>query len=323
MKKVPPQLLDFIETGNKFIIAGHKDEDGDCVGSQLALSSVLRRLGKEAIPCSSGSFKRTEIKQYEHLFCTTPDEEIRENTRLIITDCSSLERTGDLAKYLAGLPAAFIDHHKPDTDECDKAEAVYICEDSPSVTLMILHLADALGTEINREEAELIMLGFCTDTGFYRHLDSASAEAFEDVTRLVRAGASPKKIHDAIYGGKSLNSRYLLGNILGRTESHFNGKLLISHEEHHENKLYGSESRDSDVMYQLLQSIAGAEAVAVIRQEKPDYCSIGLRSRDQTDVAEIARILGGGGHKNAAGAGMEGTIPEIKNKILELFKAVF
>ncbi|MCL2479638.1 MAG: bifunctional oligoribonuclease/PAP phosphatase NrnA, partial [Treponema sp.] len=295
-------------------------EDGDCVGSELALCSILRRLGKEAIPCSSGPFKRTEIKPYEKFFRTGIDIKTLVGARLIITDCGGLDRTGDLAPFLKGLPAAIIDHHKSNAAlQKSEGNPIYICEDSPSVTLMILNLIDALDLELLGEEAEYLLFGLCTDTGFFRHTDTGNAETFEAAARLTRAGASPKKVYELIYGGKSLGSRILLGHILGRTEAYFNGKLLLSTEEYEETQTFGAEGRDSDVMYQLLQSVKGAEAVVVISQKNPDRCNIGLRSRSDIDVAAIAKRLGGGGHKNAAGAVNDGSIEETKIKILELF----
>jgi len=324
MNDVPSELLDFIRTGSKFLIAGHKEEDGDCVGSQLALCSVLKRLGKEAIPCSAGPFKRTEVKPYEKYFCTTMDEKLREGARLIITDCNEIERTGDLAPFLKGLPAAFIDHHKAGQDELLKNSGpFYICESAPSVTLLILHLMDALGLQLSVEEAEYLLFGLCTDTGFFRHGDTASCETFEAAARLVCAGASPRRTYQTIYGGKSLGSRHFLGSILSRTESFFAGKLLVTTEEYDEIQLYGAEGRDSDALYQLLQAVDGVEAIAVIRQEKPDTCTVGFRSREDADVAAVAAYLGGGGHKNAAGASVSGTIPQLKTKILELFADIF
>jgi phosphoesterase RecJ-like protein len=114
-----------------------------------------------------------------------------------------------------------------------------------------------------------------------------------------------------------------LGIILSRTESYFEGKLIISTEQYEETQRYGLEGRDSDALYQLLQSIGGVEAIAIIRQEKPDNCTVGLRSLDSVDVAAIARSLGGGGHKNAAGLSINGLIPEIKTKILAAFEKIF
>jgi phosphoesterase RecJ-like protein len=323
MNNVPKDMLDFIKTGSKFLVVGHKEPDGDCVGSQLALCSVLRRMGKEAIPCSVGPFKRTEIKSFESLFCAAPDEKQKQGSKVIITDCTTLERTGDIASLLEKLPTALIDHHEPIKNAFTNTDAVYINANAPSVTQMILCLIEALEMKPTLEEAELLLFGLCTDTGFFRHSDSQSADTFEAAAALIRAGANPKKAFAAMYGGKSLDSRYLLGIILGRAEPYFGGKLIVSTEEYEDTQRYGLEGRDSDALYQLLQSVAGVEAIAIIRQEKPDNCTVGLRSLDKVDVASIARSLGGGGHKNASGLSINGIIPEIKTKILAAFKNVF
>ena len=321
MKKVPRDLLEFIKTGNKFIIAGHKEPDGDCIGSQLALDSVLRRAGKKTILLSAGSFDRTEIKKYSKLFKSKIDENLKKDARVIITDCTKIERTGDIAPFIEGLPAALIDHHKRENEtKSHDLGPTYIDEKASSTTLLILYLIKALGMELTKEEAEYILFGLCTDTGFFRHLSAESSEAFEAAALLVKAGASPKKVHAAMYGGKSLGTRLLIAHVLQSIEPHFNGRLIIATEEYEETQKHGKEGRDSDILYQLLQSIDGVEAIAVIRQEKPDNCTIGLRSLDKIDVDLIARNLGGGGHKNAAGGYVPGTILDVKKKVLKFFK---
>jgi len=67
MRVVPEGLIDFINRYSKIIIVGHKEPDGDCVGSSLALSLFLKRLGKKIFLLSAGPFKRTEIMQYDEL----------------------------------------------------------------------------------------------------------------------------------------------------------------------------------------------------------------------------------------------------------------
>ena len=322
MKNVPQEFLDFLKNGEKFLVAGHKEPDGDCVGSQLALVSVLKRMGKEAIPCSAGPFKRTEVKPYEKFFLPVPDN--LDGMQVIIVDCSSSERTGDLGPLLEGLPTALIDHHeRGDYISNPVSFPAYMDSQASSTTFLILHLIHALGLEPSMEEADLLLFGLCTDTGFFRHTDSQSAETFEAAASLIRAGVSPKKTYTAMHGGKSLESRIFLGHILSRLETHFEGKLILSTEEYEETQYFGLENRDSDIFYQLIQSIAGVEAIVIIRQEKPDSCTIGFRSLDKVDVALVAQSLGGGGHKNAAGATAAGTIPELKVKILEAFKNIF
>jgi phosphoesterase RecJ-like protein len=321
---VPPELIRFIEEGTSFLVAGHKEPDGDCAGSQLVLCSVLERLGKKAVPCSAGPFRRTEIKPYEDRFVGEPSGEDRSGARVIVVDCSAASRTGDLAPYLEGLPSAVIDHHAGGDHGVNTAETpVYLDPAAPSVTFMVQRLMDALGMEPSREEAELLFFGLCTDTGFFRHVDANGAGIFTAASRLVALGASPKRTFLAINGGKSLNSRILLGLILSRAESHFGGRLILSTEELEETARFGLQGRDSDSLYQMLQSVAGVEAIALIRQEEPDKCTIGLRSKDTVDVAAIARSFGGGGHRNAAGASSSGTIAALRPRILEAFSGIF
>jgi phosphoesterase RecJ-like protein len=305
-------------------VAGHKEPDGDCVGSQLALCSALRRLGKEAVPCSAGPFKRAEAAVYADRFLSAPGPGERGGARVLLTDCSGLSRTGDLAPFLKGLPLGIIDHHAVgDGGGPGEGPVLYNIPEAPSTTCLVLRIIRALGLELAGEEAGLLFLGLCTDTGFFRHVDRGGELAFDAASALVRAGASPKEAFRAMHGGKSLNSRLLLGLLLSRLSSHFEGRLLLTFEEYEDTRRFGLEGRDSDSLYQLLQSVGGVEAAAVIRQEKPDNCTVGLRSRDRVDVAALAARFGGGGHRNAAGFSMAGTIAGIRPLVIDAFSAFF
>ncbi|AEF84741.1 DHH superfamily protein, subfamily 1 [Treponema primitia ZAS-2] len=317
---IPQALLEFIQENSKFLIAGHREPDGDCVGSQLALGSVLERLGKEVIPCSAGPFKRGEIKGYEPRFSSGPTDAERSGAAVIILDCSSPERTGDLAPFLKGLPTATIDHHR--TGETHEFLS-YLDPSAPSTTFLVLELIEALGLSPTKEEAELLFFGLCTDTGFFRHVDDQGAETFRCASRLIDAGANPKRVFQAMNGGKTLDSRILMGTILAHAESYFGGKLLFCTETLEDTQRYGLEGRDSDSLYQLLQAVEGVEAIVIIRQESPDNCTVGFRSRDAVDVAAIAAGFGGGGHKNAAGLSVGGVIEELRPQILQAFQKVF
>jgi len=323
-KGVPEDIISFIKTGSKFIIAGHKEPDGDCVGSQLALRSALIRMGKEALVCSAGPFKRTELKDYSNQFKFIPTEEDKTGSRLILVDCSNMERIGEIHETLKKLPHAIIDHHAAASHPQSTPKApVYLDANSPSCTLLIKKLINAFNLELTKEEASLLLFGICTDTGFFRHLTNKDGEVFEAAANLVRHGANPKKIFSIMNGGKSLNSRILMGNILSRIESYFRGRLTISHETLEEFKVYGLEGRDSDALFQMLLAIEGVEAAVIIRQECADNCTVSLRSVDKINVAQIAASFNGGGHKNASGLTMQGNISSVKKIMLEAFSKVF
>ena len=325
--EIPVNFLQFIREGSKFIVAGHLEPDGDCVGSQLALTLALRRMGKEALPCSAGPFKRPEIKPYASLFTAAPDENARIGARVIIVDCSTPDRTGDLEPFLQKLPTAVIDHHNTaPPPEC----LAYKDVRALSTTFLVLKVIQALGMQPSKEEAEFLFFGLCTDTGFFRHVEggdtggrNVGADTFTAAASLIRAGANPKATFAAMYGEKSFDSRKLIGHVLLKAETFFGGKLILSAEEYEETCRLGREGRDSDTLYQLLQTVSGVHAIVIIRQESPENCTVGFRSMDRVDVRIIAESFGGGGHKNAAGLYIKGTIAELKPQIIKAFEGVF
>ena len=254
---------------------------------------------------------------YQSSFCSALDENECKNYALLVVDCSSFDRLGDIAGFVKNLPTAVIDHHSAGSPF---GSVKYIDASSPATCVLVLCLSRALDVRLTQEEARLLFLGLCADTGFFRHVDADNATAFTTAATLVEAGASPKQTFAAINGGKTLASRLLLARVLARTESFFGGKLLYSFETKDDGTELGAVSRDSDMLYQLLLTIDSTEVVALLRQESEEKCTLGLRSREKIDVAQAALSLGGGGHKNAAGATLDGTIEELKPQIISLFK---
>ncbi len=310
---VPQELLDALEKYEKFILIGHEEPDGDCLSSQMAFSSYLRRRGKRTALVSPGPFTRWEIQKLSENFLPhIPEEFALSDTLSIVLDCSTLERIGYLSEELGKSTVAVIDHHASGRSF---GQIRYIDSAAPAVTYMVQKIIEAAGDEPSPEEAELLLFGLATDTGFFRHLVEQSGPVFESAARLIDRGASPKAVHRAMYGGRSLASRSLLGKLLQRTEELFGGRLLLTYETMEEQRAFGRENRDSDSLYQHLQGVDGCEVVALIRQENPDECSVGLRSIGTIDVGALAHSFGGGGHAQAAGYSREGSIEDAASEL--------
>lgn len=317
--RAPKELIDFIRKYPLYIIAGHREPDGDCVASQLAAESILKRLGKETFCVSPGPFTRPEIEAYREQFSSAVPEKILErNPAVLILDSSTFERVGDLAPVLENLPQAVIDHHSSGKRF---GTVTWIEPRLPATAMLIYYLAEALSVPLQSYEAELLLFGIATDTGFFRHLETHSGNVFEVVSKLTDAGASPKETYLNIFGNRTVESRILLGKLLGRVESLYGGRLLMTFETEDETSEYGIENRDSDTLYMLLQGIGGAEAVVLVREETKDECSVGLRS-NTLDVGEIAREFGGGGHMLAAGFSYQGPLLEIYSILKNRFGTI-
>jgi bifunctional oligoribonuclease and PAP phosphatase NrnA len=307
----PDELVSFVSSYQTYFLIGHVEPDGDCLASALALGTFLKRQGKDVRLLNEGPFFRPEIKRIEHHFETSIDpKDLREAAEpaVVILDCSTPERVGSFRDAIPPYPTAVIDHHASGAPYGDVS---YVVREAPATSLLVQNLIEAAAGKPTEEEARYILFALATDTGYFRHLDIGSGPAFRAVGRLVDAGASPKDAHLEMYGGKSIESRRLLGVVLARSEFLANGRAALAYETLKETEKYGRSNRDSETLYQLLMGTGDCTIICLIREESPGSCTGSLRSRDDTDVATAAGKFGGGGHRRAAGFLVEKPLDEV------------
>lgn len=309
----------FLDSHESFIIAGHKEPDGDCIASCLGLSYILDSLNKPFTLINAGPFKRSEVKKFEPLFVNTVPfmtQTERKECALLVADCSEIERIGDIEGDLGGLDTFVVDHHRT----ADVGGTGHIIDPtSPAASCLVQQLFEAIVGKPTRAQAEIFFFGLATDSGFFQFLGQDSKDVFVCASRLVAAGVSPKKIHRMIASGKQWNTRKLLGVMLAKSERYLDGKLVVACETQEETAEYGADGRDSDSYYSLMLEVEGVEAVLLVRQDTDFTCTLGFRSKDSCDVSAIAAKFGGGGHKNAAGASTEGRIETVLPQVIKEF----
>lgn len=315
------EFKNFLARHEFFFIAGHKEPDGDCVYSCLAMANILDKLNLPYQLLNSGPFKRTEIKDKADLFSSQPvflPESKRKKTGLIILDCSETQRLGEIAENLRGLDTYIIDHHLTAnvTTDC------IIDSTSPAAACLVQQIHEKIAGPLSKESAEYLFFAIATDTGYFRFLSEKSSEVFKQSARLIEAGANPGIIYDKITGGKPFSTRKLIGLLLLRAERYCGNKLVITYETAEDSKKFAQEGRDSDALYSLFLAADGIEAVVFFRQENEHTCTAGFRSKKDIDVSKIAAKFGGGGHKNASGASIEGKLEAVIQKVIEEFSKI-
>lgn len=315
---IPKSIVDCIDSNETFIIMAHKQPDADTLCSALALESFLSRKGKKTSLYTAGPFSRIETLHLQEKFNTNSISlNHKKDAIVIIVDCNSSDRVGFLENDIKDLPVMIIDHHATDSDY---GEYRWVNPTYPATTLMIQDLIFHYNEIPTPYEAETLFLGFCTDTGFFRHLDKGSELSIQKAATLVQFGASPKDTYRIMTGGKTLSSRKLLGRILERSEEYYNGKVIISWEDLSDREELKALDRDSDTLYQALLSITGVEAIAIVRQESEDKCTVGLRSVQDVNVSKLAETFGGGGHQRASGFATQGKLNDVKETLIQRFK---
>lgn len=294
------ELLEKIKTSRSFLIMGHEDPDGDSICSAWAMGHVLERMGKKVQLCSPGRFRRREIEPWLKPFSTElpPLAGPEAPDLLILMDCSSLSRTGYDPALFQGLPLMVLDHHASGTDFGDYR---LVRPGTPSTTLIVQDLCETLAGPLTPEEAEAVFMGFCTDTDFFRHLGPGNGDVFQNLTRLAEYGIDPSSMDKFLQPVYSRGTVRLMGRILDRAEWHCKGRLAVSQDSFRDRTELETEDRNSPLLYKILFSVEGTEAVMLLQENEPGRWFVGFRSLGGIDVGKLAADLGGGGHRNASG----------------------
>lgn len=297
---VPDSLLQALRNGQRFLLTGHRRPDGDSLGSALGLARILRQLGKGAQVWNRDemppAYSQLSGSGRIHVGETPPEGFPEKFDYSICLECPSLERTG-LAESLSQIPILNLDHHLGNELY---GETNWVDTGAPALGEMIYRLAGALGVAVDAATATSLYTAVMTDTGGFRFGNTTPA-AFDVAAALVRLGAQPDDVSHWIYESQSEATLRLLGEMLRTLELHHGGRIATVQLLEEMFQRAGATAADAEDLVDYPRSIAGVDAVALIRQQGPSNFKGSLRSRNDIDVESIARSYGGGGHKNAAG----------------------
>ena len=282
-----------------FAICGHINPDGDCIGSELALAHALKALGKD-VACLFAKTGQSAasldfLPGYEWLTAAsqydgTPDV-------FIGVDVPSRERIGEAVDVLDRAELSVtIDHHAYNPSMCDM---VYVDPDAASTSLLIWEMLPYLVAEPSEEMAACAYTGLVSDTGGFAY-QNTDARTFDAAASMVKAGACPELTAKHLFQNRSLAELKLEACSLGRMEFLADGQAVFSYITADDIRNSDASPEDFDSLIDTLRTL-GTIRVACILREQEDCVRGSLRAKDDTDVAEIARSFGGGGHKAAAG----------------------
>jgi len=322
MTKAPDDLLQMLRAGARFLLTSHANPDGDAIGSEVGLARILRSLGKGAViwnrdptPRLYSSLPGTDSIHHGE----EPPAGFPEGFDALVTlECPTLERCG-LAEQLDGqLPTLNIDHHLGNELY---GQVNWVDTAAPSLGEMIHRLARGLNVTLDQATATSLYLTLVTDTGNFRFAN-ATARAFEAAAELVVDGAQPQEVARWLFESQPESGVRLLAECLQTLEIEADGRVATVLLELAMVERAGAQPGDSEGLIDVPRSIAGVEAVAVVRETGPGTCKVSLRSRGNVDVERIARAHGGGGHRNAAGFAIDGECASVRADVATLLTEV-
>lgn len=314
--KAPEDLLKKIRLGNRFLLTSHINPDGDAIGSELGLARLLRSMGKGAVVWNRDPIPTIyrplpgsdRVHDGEEPPAGFPDR----FDAIVVLECPSPDRTG-LEQHLSARPIINIDHHLGNQLY---GSVNWVDSAAPAVGEMIYRLSQGLKLTLDAETASCLYLTLVTDTGGFR-FSNATPAAFEAAAALVRDGAHPEQVSQWLYESQPLPVVRLIGEMIQTLQIHEAGRIATARLTPEMFDRVGASPGDSEGLIDFPRSIAGVEAVALIRQREDGTHKVSLRSRGEVDVEKIARHHGGGGHRNAAGFVLEGDGEAARQKVAE------
>ena len=309
-------LLDLFRSQQSFLLTGHENPDGDCVGAQVALSQLLLSMGKTVHIVNPDPLSKSYEFLAEHTsFGTAKNEaDLPEFDVAVLLDCSQLSRVGALGKSIAARnkTIAVIDHHVG----CENGDGSvsYVDPTAAATGALVRRLYADFGAELTMPAAQGIFLSLVSDTGWFRYSNS-DAEVFAMASELVALGVDSSQVYDAINRRNHPSSPQLLSDALEESELLLDGRMArISLGK----SLLERCSRlnfDTDLIMEPLRSVEGVEVVALLKERFDGIIKCSLRARGDVDVQAIVKLFGGGGHKKAAGASLAMSLTEAESAI--------
>jgi len=310
----PKHALARLRRASRLLITSHAAPDGDAIGSELGLAELAGTFGLRCtivnrdphpaslsfLPGVDGILVRPEL----------PAGFERDFDLAVVLECPGLDRPG--LDGLDRLPILNIDHHL----ENDRyGEVDFIDEEAPAVGEMVLEMALAAGVKVTPTMATCLYTALVTDTGDFRY-SNATPRAFAAGAHLVAAGARPHLIAEALWEHVPVRVMRLTADLLETLELLADGRVAVVSADRAMLERTGAKPEDTENLINLPRSIDGVKIAVMLKAFKDGAVRVSLRSRDDTDVQAVAKVFGGGGHKNAAGCTVPGTLEAARAAVI-------
>ncbi len=296
---------DFLRQKQRFLLTGHENPDGDCLGAQAALYHLLTALGQQVVIVNPDPIGRS----FDFLTRHTPfrhargDDPLPEFDTVVLLDCNQMSRVGQLGQRLLQTrpTVAVIDHHVGG----DAGDGVvhYVDVKAAATGALVRRLYRELDVPLGAAAAEGVFLSLVADTGWFRY-SNADAEVFAMAGELIASGVDGSRIYDALHRRNHPDSAGVLAEALARHRLKLGGRLAMAALDKPLMERATRADFDTDAVLDPLRSIEGVEVVALLKERFDGAVKCSLRARGDVDVQAIVAQFGGGGHKKAAGATM-------------------
>ncbi len=302
-----------IETANylkhldNVLILTHVRPDGDTIGCGAALCQALRDLGKTAYLLYNPGITAT-YEGYAAPYWAADDYEPE---HVVSVDIATLGLLPDNAKAYAQRIELAIDHHPSHSNFAPNSCVI----PSAAAAGEILYEIISAITEMTPAIALPLYVAISTDTGCFVY-SNTTANTHRIAAALI-SYVDVSAVNKALFRTKSKVRLAMESHMVANMELYDNDRIVIMsiplslREEMH------ATEADIEELSSLAALVEGTDCGITLRELKPGTVKISVRSGNRIDACAACQKVGGGGHRAASGATVEGTMEEVKQAILQ------
>lgn len=287
----------FLRQHDRFAIVTHCGPDGDTVGSAAGLCRGLRQLGKTA-----HVLKNTQIpEKYQYLVEGIMKEEAEAGDTVVSVDVAAGHMLSENSRKLENCVDLRIDHHASST-----AFAAHELVDSTAAACseIVYDLLMLLGVKLDVPMANALFTAVSTDTGCFRYANT-TGDSFALASACASVSPDIFRISQELFDTVTLGRLRLQSWVVENMELMQNGQIVVCGIPADLMERLELTEEDMGNLSGFLRSIQGVKIAATVKQDKEGHTGISVRAVPGYNAAEVCEKFGGGGHKGAAGAGME------------------
>ena len=295
------------------LLLTHVRPDGDTIGSAAALCRALRDCGQTAYLLPNPEITAT----YEPYAAPYWAPEGFAPAHVVSVDIAALNLLPDNAAVYAPRIELAIDHHGSHgffaARTCLDADAAACGE--------IVHDIIALLTAVTPDIALPLYVAIATDTGCFVY-SNTTARTHRIAAALLDTGIDAAPVNKALFRTKSrtrlaMESRMTADMTLFDHDRVVVMTIPLSLRQ----ELHATEA-DIEELSSLAALVEGSDCGVTLRELRPGVVKISLRTGPRVDASAVCQRLGGGGHKAAAGATVNGTMDEVRAAVLRSYQEV-
>lgn len=307
------ETASYLRTLDDVLLLTHVRPDGDTVGSAAALCRALRDMGKTAYLLPNPEITAT----YEPYAAPYWAPEGFAPAHVVSVDIAALNLLPDNAAVYAPRIELAIDHHGSHgffaARTCLDADAAACGE--------IVHDIIALLTAVTPDIALPLYVAIATDTGCFVY-SNTTARTHRIAAALLDTGIDAGPVNKALFRTKSrtrlaMESRMTADMTLFDHDRVVVMTIPLSLRQ----ELHATEA-DIEELSSLAALVEGSDCGVTLRELRPGVVKISLRTGPRVDASAVCQRLGGGGHKAAAGATVNGTMDEVRAAVLRSYQEV-